>query len=142
MILAMSRPDEGYQPRYRYEDVAEEESFTIKTARPVTLSERFHLEEEIGMKGTVVKTTPEGVILKWRVDDARWAAGIRRIVDARVGAASAFDPMTGKAVREAGVAHEYIAVDSRGKKVFGPTDNYRRGVAPCSKGWRRGSDSG
>ena len=23
MILAMSRPDEGYQPRYRYEDVAE-----------------------------------------------------------------------------------------------------------------------
>jgi RadC-like JAB domain len=46
MILAMSRPDEGYQPRYRFEDVAE-------TA-----------------------------------------------------------------------AHEYIAVDSRGKKVFGPTRDY------------------
>ena len=46
MILAMSRPDEGYQPRYRYEDVAE-------------------------------------------------------------------------------AAHEYIAVDSRGKKVFGPTDDFR-----------------
>ncbi|MHB8563238.1 MAG: JAB domain-containing protein [Acidiferrobacteraceae bacterium] len=46
MILAMSRPDEGYQPRYRFEDVAE-------TA-----------------------------------------------------------------------AHEYIAVDSRGKKVFGPTDSF------------------
>jgi hypothetical protein len=46
MILAMSRPDEGYQPRYRFEDVAES------------------------------------------------------------------------------AAHEYIAVDSRGKKVFGPTRDY------------------
>jgi hypothetical protein len=59
MILAMSRPDEGYQPRYRFEDVAES------------------------------------------------------------------------------VAHEYIAVDSRGKKVFGPTRDYQEAKmhAEHARGW-------
>jgi hypothetical protein len=96
------------------------ENFTIKTARPVGKSERMHLEEEIGMKGTLL---PDGR-LKWRVDDAQWAAGIRRTVDARVGAAPAFDPMTGRAMETE--ASEYVAVDSRGRKVFGPSKDYEQ----------------
>jgi hypothetical protein len=78
-----------------------EEVFTVKTSRPVSKSERFHLEEEIGMRGTVFRTVPEGVFLKWQVGDARWAASIRTLLNKRgVGAAPAFDPQTGQPVAE------------------------------------------
>jgi hypothetical protein len=107
-----------------------EEVFTVKTSRPVSKSERFHLEEEIGMRGTVFRTVPEGVFLKWQVGDARWAASIRTLLNKRgVGAAPAFDPQTGQPVAE---QHTISGSHGRGGGGGGGARRsfYRQDVAP------------
>ena len=85
--------------------------FTIKTARPVGKSDRFHLEEEIGMKGTLM---PDGR-LKWRVGDARWAASIRSVLNrSAAGSVPAFDPHTGRAMKNPLATGEKVAIAAVG----------------------------
>ncbi|MHB8431660.1 MAG: JAB domain-containing protein [Acidimicrobiales bacterium] len=146
MILAMSRPDEGYQPRYRFEDVAEtgaadyrsDLSHAYEAAKRAMAKMGIPYETLLYEDGRLVFIfSAPGSESFPPPPDMPGLAGVRVRVEVEkkktlvvraLSTIRTFDfgyrsnDFASEAVESA--AHEYIAVDNRGKKVFGPTDSF------------------